>query len=91
MNSQAIIQVNWLDSDYTTTGTGIVQIVDSRMNFHHETVENFDVYVWSDSDPEGIEIVVTETGENTDTFDHATNLSFLRRRKNVVRRAAHIR
>jgi len=64
-----IIQMNWLDSDYTATGTGIVQIVDSRMNFHHETVENFDVYVWSDSDPEGIEIVVTETGENTDTFE----------------------
>jgi len=63
------IQVNWLDSDYTVTGTGIVQVVDSRMNFHHETLDDFDVYVWSDSDPEGIEIMVTETGENTDTFE----------------------
>ena len=69
------IQVNWLDSNYASTDTGIVQVVDSRMNFGIEDADDFDVYVWSDSDPEGIEITVTETGEDTDTFEGMLSFS----------------
>ncbi|QMU55160.1 MAG: hypothetical protein GKS07_09885 [Nitrosopumilus sp.] len=64
-----IIQVNWLNSDYTATGTGIIQIVDSRMNIDLENTNIFEVYVWSDSDPDGINLRVIETGKNTDTFE----------------------
>ena len=32
------IQVGWLDSDYTVSGIGIVQVVDSRINMSAETV-----------------------------------------------------
>ena len=63
------ISINWLDSDYTVNGTGIVQVVDSRMNMSIETVESLTVYMWSDSDPDGIELRLTETGPNTDTFE----------------------
>ncbi len=69
------IHVNWLDSDHASVGAGIVQVVDSRMNISVEDADDFEVYVWSDSDPEGIEIMVTETGENTDTFEGIVLLS----------------
>lgn len=63
------IDVRWLDSDYTVNGSGIVQVVDSRMNMSADTVETLTVYVWSDSDPDGIELRLTETGLNTDIFE----------------------
>ncbi len=63
------IEVNWLDSYYASTDTGIVRIMDSHMNISVEDTDYFDIYVWSDSDPEGIEIKVTETGKDTDTFE----------------------
>ena len=63
------ILVNWLDSEYKVNGTGTIQVVDSRTNMSSETVESLVVYVWSDSDPDGIELRLTETGPNTGTFE----------------------
>lgn len=64
------IGISWLyDSEYRVNGKGTVQVVDSRMNMHSETVEKFHVYVWSESDSEGIELQVMETGPDTDTFE----------------------
>ena len=51
----------------------MVQVVDSRMNVSLETAETLEVYVWSDSDPEGMEIRLMETGLNTDTFEGKVN------------------
>jgi hypothetical protein len=61
----SIGEVSWLESSYPATGTGVVRIVDPDMNLNPESVDNFNVDVWSDSDAGGIDLTVTETNEAT--------------------------
>ncbi|QMU55187.1 MAG: hypothetical protein GKS07_10020 [Nitrosopumilus sp.] len=69
------IQVNWIDLDYAIARMGVVQVTDSHMNVSTKNVDDFEVYVWSDSDPDGIDLKVTETGENTDMFEGTVSFS----------------
>lgn len=62
-------EVQWLESSYPATGTGIVRVIDPDMNFNPEAVDNFDINVWSDSDAGGIDLTVTETNEATGIFE----------------------
>lgn len=62
-------EVQWLESSYPASGTGVVRVIDPDMNLNPETVDNFDVNVWSDSDAGGIDLTVTETNEATGIFE----------------------
>ncbi len=62
-------EVQWLESSYPATGTGVVRVIDPDMNLDPEAVDNFNVDVWSDSDSGGIDLTVTETNEATGIFE----------------------
>ena len=59
----------WLEASYPASGTGVVRVVDPDMNLNPESVDNFDVDVWSESDSGGIDLTVTETNEATGIFE----------------------
>ena len=61
--------IQWLEASYPASGTGIVRIIDPDMNWNPESVNNFDVDVWSNSDAGGIDLTVTETNEATGIFE----------------------
>lgn len=62
-------EVQWLESSYPATGSGVVRVIDPDMNWNPEAVDNFEVDVWSDSDAGGIDLTVTETNEATGIFE----------------------
>ena len=62
-------QVKWLESSYSSTGTGVIRVIDPDMNWDPKAVDNFDVDVWSDSDAAGVDLTVSETNANTGIFE----------------------
>ncbi|MGH9909088.1 MAG: hypothetical protein ACRD32_00440 [Nitrososphaerales archaeon] len=62
-------EVQFLESSYPATGQGVVRVVDPDLNLNPESVDNFDVDTWSDSDAGGIDLTVTETNEATGIFE----------------------
>ncbi|BDQ30147.1 beta strand repeat-containing protein [Nitrosopumilus zosterae] len=62
-------EVQWLEASYPASGTGVVRVIDPDMNLDPESVDNFNVDVWSDSDAGGIDLTVTETNEATGIFE----------------------
>ncbi len=62
-------QVRWLEDSYPTSGTGVVRVTDPDMNLNPDRIDNFDIDVWSDSDPGGIDLTVTETDDSTGIFE----------------------
>jgi translation initiation factor IF-1 len=62
-------ETQWLEASYPASGTGVVRVVDPDVNLNPESVDNFDVDVWSDSDAGGIDLTVTETNEATGIFE----------------------
>ncbi|KAG2479306.1 MAG: hypothetical protein NPMRd3_650003 [Nitrosopumilales archaeon] len=62
-------ETQWLEASYPASGTGVVRVVDPDLNLNPESVDNFDVDVWSDSDAGGIDLTVTETNEATGIFE----------------------
>ena len=62
-------EVQWIETSYPAQGTGIVRVIDPDMNLDPESVDNFDVDVYSDSDSGGIDLTVTETNEATGVFE----------------------
>ncbi len=65
--------VEWLQATTSANGNGIVRVIDPDMNLNPETINNFSIDVWSDSDLGGIDLAVTETGPATGIFEgHVT-------------------
>jgi len=62
-------EVQWLEASYPASGTGVVRVIDPDMNLNPESVDNFNVDVWSDSDAGGIDLTITETNEATGIFE----------------------
>ena len=62
-------EVQWLEASYPASGTGVVRVIDPDMNLKPESVDNFNVDTWSDSDAGGIDLTVTETNEATGIFE----------------------
>jgi hypothetical protein len=62
-------EVQWLEASYPASGTGVVRVIDADMNLDPESVDNFEVDIWSDSDAGGIDLTVTETNEATGIFE----------------------
>ena len=65
-------EVQWLEASYAASGTGVVRIIDPDMNLNPESVDNFEVNIWSDSDVGGIDLTVTETNQATGIFEGTT-------------------
>ncbi len=61
--------IQWLQRAYSQSGTGVVRVVDADMNTDSERIENYDVKVWSDTDSNGINLTVTETGDSSGVFE----------------------
>ena len=62
-------EVQWLESSYPASGTGVVRVIDPDMNLNPEAVDNFEVDIWSDRDQGGIDLTVTETNQATGIFE----------------------
>ena len=62
-------EVQWLEASYPATGTGVIRVIDPDMNWNPESVDSFDVDVWSDTAAGGISLRVTETNEATGIFE----------------------
>ncbi|MCS5588546.1 MAG: hypothetical protein NZ824_01115, partial [Candidatus Thioglobus sp.] len=65
----SIGEVQWLEASYPASGTGVIRVIDADMNLNPESIDNFTVDAWSDSDAGGIDITVTETNEATGIFE----------------------
>ena len=60
--------VEWLQSNYSVNGQGIVQITDSDMSLNPDAINKFETNVWSNSDSGGIKLTMTETGHGIGIF-----------------------
>ena len=72
--SSALIRWNvgetqWLETLYSTSASGIVRVIDPDMNWNPEEVDSFEIDVYSDTDTDGVTIVVTETREASGVFE----------------------
>ncbi len=61
-------ELQWLDASYPANGAGEVRVVDPDMNLDPEKIDEFEIKVWSDTDPIGIKLKVKETGNATGIF-----------------------
>jgi hypothetical protein len=62
-------EVQWLESSYPASGSGVIRVIDPDMNWNPESVDSFDITVWSDSSTGGVSLSVTETNEATGIFE----------------------
>ena len=62
-------KLQWLETSYSSAGIGVVRAVDQGMNLDPKEVDNFYIYVWSESDAEGISLGMSETGVATGIFE----------------------
>jgi len=63
------IKIKWDKLSYLPDGIGTVQVIDKDMNYDNKKTDSFDMHVWSDIDHEGIQLVMTETDEDSGTFE----------------------
>ena len=61
--------IQWLDASYPSSGTGVIRVIDPDMNLNPEKIDNFDIFVWSDSNKKGYAPTATETGVSTGVFE----------------------
>ncbi len=61
-------EIQWLESGYPASGTGVIRVIEPDLNLNQNAVDTFNVDVWSDSDPIGIDLTVTETDLTTGIF-----------------------
>lgn len=66
--------IKWLQPSYRIGDTAVIQVIDPDMNLDPQSIDKFDVKVWSNSDPDGITISVVETGMSTGIFQGFVNL-----------------
>ena len=62
-------ETSFSEDAYLSSGTAVVTVTDPDMNQNADSVENFKVDVYSDSDSGGIELTVSETNESTGIFE----------------------
>jgi len=63
------IKVTWDKELYESEDVGVVQVIDKDMNLNKQSIDSFDIHVYSDTDHTGIDLSITETGENTGIFE----------------------
>ncbi len=61
--------IQWDDFGYSHYGYGVVRVVDPDMNLNLEMVDVVRIKIWSDSDPSGTIMKLTETNFSTGVFE----------------------
>ncbi len=64
-----VAEVTWLQTSYSAAGSGIVRVIDPDMNLNPESIDNFNIDIWSGTDAGGVDVTVTETNEATGIFE----------------------
>ena len=68
-NEHTDAYLEWLEDSYLSTGTGVVRVTDPEMDLDPKAIDNFDVEVWSSSNPKNaISLTMTETDASTGIF-----------------------
>ena len=62
-------KIQWLEAVYPPSGTGELRVVDRDMSLDSKKMNEVEVRVWSDSDPNGIQLRMQETGCTTGIFN----------------------
>jgi hypothetical protein len=62
-------ETSFSEDSYLSSSSAVVTVTDPDMNIKPDSVENFSIDVYSDSDSGGIELTVTETNESTGVFE----------------------
>ena len=62
-------EIKWEKASYHDNGVANVRLVDPDMNWNPDESNNFIIDAWSDSDPAGINLMMTETGNSTGIFE----------------------
>ncbi len=65
------IKVKWDKELYESDGIGVVTVIDKSMNLNNQSIDSFDIHVWSDTDHKGIHLRITETDEDAGIFNGA--------------------
>lgn len=61
--------VQWLESAYSSDATATIRVADFDMNMDPQTRETIQVVVYSETDPAGVDLRATETGNSTGVFE----------------------
>ena len=61
-------EVSWLQPSYSSNDQGVCQIVDPDLNLNPNIISTLDTTIFSDTDPNGIKLTMTETGQGTGIF-----------------------
>lgn len=61
-------EIMWLQGSYPAIGIGEIRLVDPDLNLYPNSIDKFNIRVWSDTDKNGIKIAMIETGESTGIF-----------------------
>jgi hypothetical protein len=62
-------EASFTEDAYLSSSGAVIRVVDPDMNTNPDSVENFKLDVYSDSDSGGIELTVSETNESTGIFE----------------------
>ena len=68
-------EVKWMEESYPATATGQIMVTDSDMNLNPESVDSFNVNVWSDTVSGGIQLRVTETEKASGIFEGSVSFA----------------
>ena len=69
-DSYSLARIQWPDRCYAATNIGTVRIIEPDNNFDPLKPDSFKIQAWSNHDKDHIlDITVTETGNNTSTFE----------------------
>ena len=77
-SSEIINSINWIDelgADYAIGGFGAIKLVHPGLNANLQLIDIPLVRVWSDTDPQGIQVEAIETGADTGVFYADVNFS----------------
>ncbi len=67
--------IKWLEPKYDLESEATIQIVDPDMNLNPNVIDEFDIRVWSNTNLQGIELKMKETGTATGVFQGKVILS----------------
>ena len=62
-------ETSFTEDAYLSSSSAVIRVLDPDMNLNPDSVENFKIDVYSDSDSGGIELTVSETNESTGIFE----------------------
>ena len=66
-------EIQWLESSYPASGTGIVRVIDPDMNLNPNAIDTIEIKIWSDSDVIKKSVTLHETNEATGIFEGEIN------------------